>query len=92
MSSAPTEIWQMVDDDLDKQILRYLERSLRASPKQISSALHIPRMTLARRLARLRKLGFVVVVGKTRSAKYEIADETHQRLKGKGNTRTKPQI
>ena len=92
MSSAPTEIWQMVDDDLDKQILRYLEGSLRASPKQISSALHIPRMTLARRLARLRKVGFVVVIGKTRSARYEIANEAHQRLKESGNMHTKPKI
>lgn len=75
MAIAPPtrQIWDMVDDDLEKQILRFLQQQVSAEPVQIRAALGLPEMTLARRLARLRSAGLIHVSGRTRRARYELA-------------------
>lgn len=65
-----------MDDNVEKQVLRYLQLQVSAEPVQIRTALGLPEMTLARRLARLRAAGLIRVTGKTRNARYELAAET----------------
>lgn len=67
------EVWDLVDDDTEKQILRYIGKSLSVSPAEIEAVLGIPHTTLVRRLARLRAAGYVCVTGKTKKARYELA-------------------
>ena len=69
------EIWDMVDDDLEKKILRFLQQRVSAEPAQIRTALGLTEVTLGRKLARLRESGLICVTGKTRSARYELAPE-----------------
>lgn len=67
------EVWDLVDDETEKQVLRYLSVHIVAVPAEISLALNISAMTLTRRLARLREAGLIMVSGKTRNARYELA-------------------
>ena len=69
----PVEMWDLVNDDTEKTILRYLSQAIAASPAQIGAALSLPHSTLVRRLARLRSAGLIVVTGKTSGARYELA-------------------
>lgn len=66
-------MWDLVDDKVEKQVLRYLSQNIGALPVQIERALNLPHTTLVRRLARLRLAGLVVVSGRTRSAQYSLA-------------------
>lgn len=70
---ARVEVWDLVDDEIEKQVLRYLDVNVMASTGHIEKALHIPHMTLSRRLARLRKAGFIDLTGRTRNAIYCLA-------------------
>lgn len=74
-SPAQSEVWDLVDDELERQILRFLKQHVSADPTQIRSALGVSEMTLVRRLARLRGVGLIQVSGKTRNARYELAPE-----------------
>lgn len=70
-----THVWDLVDDEVEKQILRYLLRHFAAVPADMERALSLSGMTLTRRLARLREVGLVTVSGKTRNALYRLASE-----------------
>lgn len=72
-ASARREIWEMVDDELEKQILRFLQQHVSLEPNRIRAALGLSAMTLGRRLSRLRNAGLICVVGRTRRARYELA-------------------
>jgi hypothetical protein len=67
------EVWDLVDDEIEKQVLLYLALNILASPADLEHALSISHMTLARRLSRLRAAGFVHVSGRTRGAQYCLA-------------------
>lgn len=69
------EVSDLVTSETDKRILRYLEQKVSASPVQISAALAIARSTLVRRIARLRAGGLIVVAGRTKGARYELAGQ-----------------
>ena len=66
------EIWDLVTDATEKQILRYLQNHILCEPVQMRAALRVSSMTLTRRLARLRAAGLVRVSGRTRNARYEL--------------------
>lgn len=68
-----THIWDLVDDEIEKAVLRFLSAHQSAKPAQLERLLNVPHMTLSRRLMRLRTLGFVVVSGMTRNASYSLA-------------------
>lgn len=63
----------LAEDETEKQVIRYLERVGSATPRGFSAALGLSRQTVTRKLARLRASGLVVVTGKTRMARYELA-------------------
>lgn len=63
----------MVSDDTEKRIVRHLLLSGEASPSDLCVALSTSPATVFRRLARLRACGVVIVVGKSRAAKYQLA-------------------
>jgi CRP-like cAMP-binding protein len=67
------EVWDLVDDDTEKQILRYMDKSFSVSPAEIEAVLGIPHTTLVRRLARLRAAGYICVTGRTKRARYQLA-------------------
>lgn len=69
----PVEVWDLVNDETEKTILRYLSQAIAASPAQIGAALSLPHSTLVRRLAHLRSADLIVVTGKTSGARYELA-------------------
>lgn len=75
---ARTEVWDLVDDEIEKQVLRYLAQNITAIPSVIGKALNIHSKALERRLARLRSLGLVTVSGKTRNAYYSLTTDTSQ--------------
>lgn len=66
----------LVKDEAEKQVMRYLERVGSATPQNFSTALGLSRQTVSRKLARLRVAGLVVVTGKTRMARYELAGKS----------------
>lgn len=68
-------IWDLVEDPLEKKILRFLYDRVEADPVLIQTALMVSPMTVTRRLARLRQAGLVQVTGKTRSARYALAPQ-----------------
>ncbi len=74
-ASTITHIWDLVDDEVEKQVLRYLSQHVVAMPTDMSRALNLSSMTLTRRLGRLREVGLVVVSGKTRNVTYSIASD-----------------
>ena len=69
------EVWELVDDPVEQQILRYVQQNVSVDPAQMRVFLEISEMTLVRRLAHLRGLGLVRVPGKTRKARDELAPE-----------------
>ena len=70
-----SHVWDLVDDDVEKQVLRYLSVKVVAMPAEIGRALNLSNMTLTRRLARLREVGLVFVSGKTRNVSYSLASD-----------------
>lgn len=68
-----SDVTDMVTDEMEKQILRYLGRLAPATPRNVGIALNLSRQTVARKLERLRNAGLVTVTGKTRRARYELA-------------------
>jgi DNA-binding transcriptional ArsR family regulator len=69
-SDVPVPIWDLVEDEVEKKILRFIHLKLSVEPAQIREALGISAMTLTRRLARLRQAGLIQVDGRKRSARY----------------------
>lgn len=67
------EVSDLVSDEIEKQVLRYLTQQVSASPARMAVSLGIAHSTLVRRLARLRAGGLVVVIGKTKGTRYELA-------------------
>lgn len=73
--AAIIHVWDLVDDEVEKQILRYLLLHVAAVPADMERALSLSGMTLTRRLAHLREVGLVTVSGKTRNALYSLASD-----------------
>lgn len=74
VGAAPTlDVSELVSDEIEKQMLRYLARVGFASPVTFKMVLGLSRQTVTRKLRHLRTTGVVVVVGKTRLARYELA-------------------
>ena len=74
--NAPVrEVADFVSDETERRMLRYLGRISSATPLNFRAALGLSRQTVARKLARLRATGLVVVTGKTRLARYELAGQ-----------------
>ncbi len=71
---VPVPVWDLVEDELERQILRYLAQQVAAPPVAIGKALNLHSKCLERRLARLRSVGLVIVYGKTRNAYYSLSD------------------
>lgn len=71
--SGKVEVWDLVEDETEKLILRFLQQRIVAEPILMRTALGLSPMTLTRKLARLRSAGLVRVCGKTRNATYELA-------------------
>lgn len=69
------DVSDLVSDNTEKQILSYLERVSSATPLNFRATLGLSRQSVARKLARLRAAGLVVVTGKTRLARYELAGQ-----------------
>lgn len=67
-------VWDLVEDELERQILRYLAQQIAAPPAAIGNALNLHSKCLERRLARLRSVGLVIVSGRTRNAYYSLSD------------------
>lgn len=70
------QVWDLVEDEIEKQMLRYLEVHVAARPVQMERALNVPQRTLARRLERLLGAGLLVVSGRTKGAVYSIAAQS----------------
>jgi hypothetical protein len=70
---ARVEVWDLVDDDIEKQVLRYLAVNVMAPPRNMERDLNIPHVTLGRRLSRLRAAGLIQVSGRTKGAQYCLA-------------------
>ena len=68
------DLAELVSDDTEKKIVRHLLLTGEASPSDLCAALSISPATVFRKLARLRTAGVVSVVGKSRAAKYQLAD------------------
>lgn len=64
----------LVSDEIERQMLRYLARVGAATPRDFQVALGVSPMTITRRLARLRATGLLVATGKKRAARYELVD------------------
>ena len=62
------DVAELVSDEAEKKIVRYLLLNGTASPRDISLALDVPRTTLTEKLARLRSTGLLTITGKTRAA------------------------
>lgn len=64
----------LVTDEIEKQMIRHLMLAGQATPLDFCTVLHISPATAFRRLARLRTAGYVRVNGKSRAARYHLAD------------------
>jgi len=64
-----------VDDRTELAIVAHLTRVGAATPRDLCIALGLARMTIARKLARLRATGVLAVTGKTRAACYRLRSE-----------------
>jgi len=73
--ALPVDPWELVNDPLEQQLMRYLTLTGPASPRELGSALGLNRRTVARKLARLRATGVCEVAGKTRAARYRLRAE-----------------
>jgi len=72
-TKTPRRPWELVEDETEQKILRYLQHHVAAEPVRMRRDLNLAPMTLVRRLARLRLAGLVRVNGRTRGARYELA-------------------
>jgi DNA-binding transcriptional ArsR family regulator len=76
-ADAPVrDVADLVTYEGEKQMLRYLARISSATPRNFRIALGLSRQTVARKLARLRAVGLVVVTDKTRVVRYELAGQS----------------
>ena len=73
--APPVEPWALITDEVERQILRYLERVGAATPRDLQVAMGLSAMTVTRHLGRLRAAGVLVVTGRTRAARYQIRTE-----------------
>ena len=65
----------LVTDQTEKEIVRYLARVGGATPRDLCIALGLSGITITRKLARLRVAGLLTVRGKTRAACYRLRSE-----------------
>ena len=63
---------QLVGDETEKRLMRYLGGAGAATPHELVEVLGLSRTTVTRKLARLRKVGLVVVSGRTKGASYRL--------------------
>lgn len=73
--SAEAEPWALITDEVERQMVRYLERVGAATPRDLQVALGLSSMTVTRHLGRLRAAGVLVVKGRTRAVRYQIRTE-----------------
>ncbi|EIP99251.1 hypothetical protein OpiT1DRAFT_03764 [Opitutaceae bacterium TAV1] len=65
---------RLVADESEKRILSYLSVVGTATPKDFRMALGMPRMSVTRKLERLRSAKLVTASGKTRAVRYALAE------------------
>jgi CRP-like cAMP-binding protein len=73
--APPVEPWALITDEVERQMLRYLERVGAATPRDLQVALGLSSMTVTRHLSRLRAAGVLAVTGRTRAVRYQIRTE-----------------
>ncbi len=61
-----------IEDETEKNIVRYVTRAGAATPRDLCLALGLGRMTITRKLARLREAGVLAATGKTRAMCYRL--------------------
>lgn len=71
----PAEPWALITDEVERQMVRYLERVGAATPRDLQVALSLSSMTVTRHLGRLRAAGVLAVTGRTRAVRYRIRTE-----------------
>lgn len=73
--ALPAEPWALITDEVERRMLRYLERVGAATTRDLQVALGLSSMTVTRHLGRLRAAGVLVVTGRTRAVRYQIRTE-----------------
>lgn len=63
---------ELVGDETEKRLVRYLGGAGAATPHELGGVLGLSRTTVTRKLARLRSAGLVVVSGRTKGASYKL--------------------
>jgi Winged helix-turn-helix DNA-binding len=71
-SAKLVEADQLLSDPRDQRIVRYLECTGEARPRELAVVLGLSRGVLQRRLTRLRAVGICQVAGMTRGARYSL--------------------
>lgn len=74
-ATGPVEPWALITDEVERQMVRYLERVGAATPRDLQVALSLSSMTVTRHLGRLRAAGVLAVTGRTRAVRYRIRTE-----------------
>jgi len=62
----------LVGDEIEKRLVRYLAGVSAATPHELSEVLDLSRSTVTRKLSRLRTAGLVTVSGRTKGATYKL--------------------
>lgn len=62
----------LVEDEVEKRLVRYLGGVNAATPHELSEVLDLSRSTVTRKLSRLRTTGLVTVSGRTKGATYKL--------------------
>ena len=70
--SKPLDFAELLADTRDQRIVRYLECTGEARPRELAVALGLPRGVIQRRLLHLRATGVCQVAGMTRGARYSL--------------------
>lgn len=63
---------ELVGDEIEKRLVRYLGGVNAATPHELSEVLDLSRSTVTRKLSRLRMAGLVTVSGRTKGATYKL--------------------
>jgi len=62
----------LVGDEIEKRLVRYMGGVSAATPHELSEVLDLSRSTVTRKLSRLRMAGLVTVSGRTKGATYKL--------------------
>ena len=73
--AQPAEPWALITDEVERQMVRYMERVGAATPRDLQVALGLSSMTVTRHLGRLRAAGVLVAKGRTRAVRYQVRTE-----------------